>query len=803
MESTLLDLRFAVRSLRKRPGTTGMILLTLLLGIGSATTLFTAVDRILLKPLPFEEPDALVRIWWRPESFNQRIVAFFREQTRTLSDVAAYSGWAFTLAGEGEAEEIQGAVVTTNYFEVLGTEPVLGRGFLPEESEPGRSDVAVLSHGLWMRRFGGDPEIIGRRIDLTGPERDGVTVIGVMAADHVSLQRESRWQAWLPLERPEVLEEDDSWFLNAIARLAPGVTVEAASNDASRMARLVRETMYPRTPEEAVAEAGAERLDRVIVGDETRSYLTFLSLAVGMVLLLVCANIASLVLTRHAERAREIAMRSALGAGRGRVVRQLVTESLLLGVVGGGLGTAAAGLAIAAIRPVVAREVVHAAEMSLDLRVLAFALLISCGAAVSFGALPALQASRPSVTSWLGGGLRSPHAPRRGFQRLVVVFEVAASLVLVTAAALMVSSLVRLARVDPGFDPDHALIVGVSAPDSRYTEPAATRQLYRDLVPRLEQIPGVRAAGGIHLLPMSSGNWNFPYVPEGMTPAEDEPLPNANFRVVTPGYFRAMGIPLRSGRDFAWSDRDDAAAVGIVNETMASRLFSGMDPIGRRVRIFSPTGPEFVIVGVVGDVRQHGLDSDPRPEMYRPLEQWTLGRMLMILRTTGGPETLAAVARETVRSVDPDLPIVQLGSLDGFVAQSLSASRVVAALLVAFALLALLLAAVGVYGVASAIVSGRVREIGIRMALGASGARVRRDTLRREMAPIAVGVVLGLAGAYFVERMMVGTLARLVATGPGLLVVTALFIGLVSLVACWLPAGRASRVEPTVALRFE
>ncbi|HXV59828.1 MAG TPA: ABC transporter permease [Vicinamibacteria bacterium] len=802
MESTILDLRFALRSLRKRPGTTGTILVTLLLGIGSATTLFTAVDRILLKPLPFDEPDALVRVWWRPESFNQRIIAFFRDESRTLSDLAGYSGWAFTLAGDGEAEEIQGAVVTTNYFDVLGAEPALGRGFLPEESEPGSSDVGVISHGLWMRRFGGDPGIVGRRIDLAGPGRNGVSVIGVMPEAHVSLQRESRWQAWLPLERPEDLEKDESWFLSAIGRLEPGVSVEAASNDTIRMARLVRENMYPRIPEEAVAAAGAERLDRVIVG-ETRSYLALLSLAVGMVLLLVCANVASLLLTRHGERAREIAMRSALGAGRGRVVRQLVTESLLLGVAGGALGTAAAGLAISAIRPVVAREAVHAAEMSLDVRVLGFALLTSCGAALLFGALPALRASRTEVASWLGGGLRATHARRQGFPRLVVVFEVASSVVLVTAAAVMVSSLIQLGRVDPGFDAEPALIVGVNAPDSRYKEPPAKRQLYRELLPRLERIPGVRAAGGIHLLPMSTGNWNFPYVPEGMTYAEDEPLPNANFRVVTPGYFRAMGISLLSGRDFAPSDRDDATAVGIVNETMASRLFSGEDPIGRRVHIFSPTGPEFVIVGVVGDVRQHGLDSEPRPEMYRPLEQWPLGRMLMILKTDGDPEALAAAAREVVRSVDPDLPIVQLGSLGDFVAQSLSASRVVSALLVAFALLALLLAVVGVYGVASAIVSAGVREIGIRMALGASGDRVRRDSLRREMIPIAAGVLLGFAGSVFVERLMMGTLTKLVAAGPGLLVSTSLFVTVVGIISCWLPAGRASRVEPTVALRFE
>ena len=800
-ETLWQDVRFGVRSLVNKPAFAALALLTLTLGIGANTAIFSVVNWVVLRPLPYQDSDALVRVWWRPGSFNQRIVARFQE-AESFESLSAYTGWAFTLAGEGEPEELSGVQVTTNHFGVLGVEPALGRGFVPEDSEPGRSDVVILSYGLWQRRYGGDASVLGRRIELSGAGRTACTVVGVLAASHTPVNPELSWQVWVPLERAADLDNDESWFLSVVARLAPGVPLERATAEVKTLARQVKQDWYPRTAEDEIAHARVEGLLDTVVGQSVRAQLWLLLGAVGIVLLVVCSNVASLLLARGTDREREFAMRAALGAGRRRLFRQLMTEHLVLGLIGGMLGAVAAVAIVASLRAHLPNELPRTDGLSVDARVLAFAALLALTSALVFGFAPALRSTGRNVAGLLrAGGARVFR--RQRLQRILVVGEIGASVVLVVLAGLLVKSFGNLSRVDPGFEPELVFVLGVYAPDARYPEPAQRRRFFRELMPRLATIPGVDAVGSIQMLPRGIGSWDFPYYPEGRIIGPGEAPPAANFRVVSPGYFRSMGIPLLKGRTLREQDRNDAPPVGVINERLADETWPGEDPVGKEIHIFSAEGPAFTVVGVVGDVRQHGLDTDALAEMYRPLEQWTLARNFVTLRTELASESLAKTSRDVVWSMDPNVPVVALGPMQDVVSRSVATTRFVTMLLAVFAGIALFLTAVGVYGVTSYIVSQRTYEIGLRMALGARRSNVLRRAVSQGMHPVVAGMALGLACALVASKWVERFLFEVRATDPATFAGVIVFFGAVALAACYLPACRASRVDPMAALRGE
>ena len=797
------DVKGSLRVLRSRPAFSAVFVATLALGIGANTAIFSVVNWVVLRPLGFADPDDVVRVWWRPDSFNQRILVFFQERGSSFSGLSGYSGWGFTLVGEGEPEELSGAVVSTNHFSVLGVRPLLGRGFAPEEGEPGRTDVCVLSEGLWRRRFGAERGVLGRRIRLAGAGRTSCAVVGVVADAEATLDAFGPRQAFLPLERAVDLEKDESWFLSVVARLKPGVSLEAANAEVKELSRLVRETMYPRTSAEDILSARVERLQDAIVGTEVKGQLLLLAVAVALVLLSACFNLAALLLARYGERECEIAVRSALGAGRGRVLRQLLTESTLLGLAGGVLGAGLAAATSRSLASLLPPELPRTEGLAADANVLLFALGLSVAAAVAFGLLPSLRASSKSGTLALRRGAASGGPNGQRLHRGLVAFEIASCLVLLTAAGLVLDSFLRLSRTDPGFDAESALVAAVSAPDGAYPEAVQKRELHQALLQSLASIPGVDEVGSIHILPLDSSNWDFPLFPEGSVLLPSERPPRANFRVVSPGYFRAMGIPLLEGRELTGADREESSPVGMVNASFARAIFPGESAVGKQVRLFRPDGQSFEIVGVVKDVRQHGLALEPRAEMYRPFEQWSLGRNEIVLRASVDPASLAPSVRRAVAAVDPNLPIVRLSPMSEIVAGSLATSRFVTLLLAAFAALALVLAAVGVYGVASSIAISRRREIGIRMALGSTSSSVLRRMILSGMVPVLPGLLAGLIGSRAVSQILLTLVPNLRPWPPAGVLLVASFLSAVALLACYMPARKSSRVDPMTVLRLD
>jgi predicted permease len=797
------DARDAFRSLKVRPAWTAVFLTTLALGIGANAAIFTVLNWVMLRPLAYSEPDRVVRVWWRgpPNSCNQRILALFKDRAKSFAGLSGFSGWGFTLTGQGEPEALSGAVVSTDHFDVLAVAPLIGRTFTAEESEPGRSDVCVLGEGLWNRRFGADESILGKRIDLAGAGRRGCTVIGVVPEAQTALTAFGPFEAFLPLERPADLENDDSWFLSVVGRLAPGATLEKANAEVRELSRLVKETMYPRTSEETIRLAHVEKLEDAIIGPRVKGELLLLAAAVGMVLLLACGNLSTLLIARYGEREREISVRSALGAGRSRVLRQLSAESLLLGLLGGSLGILLASTAIRLFSALLPADIPRTEGLSVDGKVLAFTLLISLASAVLFGLPPALRASIGGRVLALRAGATAP--ARHRLHGSLVAFQVASCLVLLVAAGLSIQGFRELSLVDPGFEPEPVLVASVSTPDGGYPQDAQKSRLFEAILEKVSSIPGVLHAGAIHILPLDSSNWDFPLYPEGRTIGPTDTPPHANFRVVSGDYFRAMGIPLLQGRQLESTDRKEAVPVAVVNRAFAQEIWPGESALGKKVRLLSPDGQELEIVGVVGDVRQHGLASEPRAEIYRPLAQWTVGRNVLVVQAAGDPASLAASLRQAVWSIDPNLPIAGLSPMNAILSQSIASSRFVTLLLGGFAVLALALAAVGVYGVASSIAGSRRREIGIRMALGSSSTSVLAGVVARGMGPVLPGLAVGLLASAAGSRLLASVVPKTPSLDAPVLLLVAAFLAGVALLACYLPARKASRLDPLAALRLD
>lgn len=800
-EAMIQDFRFALRSLRRTPLHTAGAVLILALGIGANSAIFSIVSAIVLQPLPYSDPDRLALVW--PEkTFNKRMLPYFQERLHSFEDLATASGWTMTLVGEGDPELLAGAQVSSNYFQVLGIKPAIGRGFRAEDSQPDQADVVVLSHGLWQRRFGSDPGVVGKRIRLSLGKRDTFTVIGVLPAGYRPLEGRGTWQVWVPLPMPENLDGDSSWYLMAVGRLKADVQRETAEAEVKEVASVLRRDIYPRIEEETVRVASVLPLSRAVIGETIRTRLWMLLGATGLILLIACANVGNLMLAKLASRRRELGVRRALGATAARLVGLIFAESLLLAAAGGVCGLLLYGLAVVFAADRLQGVVPDGHRLSLDFVVVGFSLAAGLVSALAFCLPPVwrvLRDRRPTDLAVRSQG--SASADRSRLSAALVGAEIALAVILASGGVLLLQSFARLSLVQPGFSADRVLTLSISTPDS--WELPRKAAFFEELVPRLRGLHDVQVAGSVQILPLAAGNWSFPYIPEGRSIGPHESMPLADFRVISPGYFRSMGIPLQRGRDFEPSDRTTSAAVGIVNQTMADRLWPDQDPLGKHIRIFNESGPEFEVVGVVGNIRQHGLQLPSQPEMYRPHQQWIIGSTFLTLRTTGDPMDAVAGVREVVRSMSDEVPLSDIRTMDAVLASSLSGNRTQAMLLGGFALLALLLAVVGVYGVTAYTEGRRRQEFGVRIALGARRGDLLRQALLRALPSILIGETLGLFAALGLARLISGLLYDIGADDAGTFVLVFLSTGLASLLACVAPASRAGRVDPVEALRCD
>jgi putative ABC transport system permease protein len=812
MDVLAQDIRSAVRSLLRAPSFTVVALVTLALGIGGNAAIFSAVDAVLLRPLPFPDAERLVFVWGKTAAYTQNAVSWpeyvdWREQSRSFETMAVWRPQSITLTGQGEPERLVGAFVTASLFPMLGAKPQLGRTFEPSETEPGSvRPVTVLSHGLWHRRFGGDPGILGRTLVLNG---HALTVIGVMGPELAEGRAPYNayvldTEAWLPV--PYFPNEKGLLRgvgeLLVMAKLRKGVTVAHAQAEMEVIARGL-EQAYPDTHAGRTASVRLLHEDMV---EEVRPALLVLLGAVGLVLLIACGNVANLLLARAAHRHREIAVRSALGAGRRRLVRQLLTESLLLALGGGLLGVACAYWGVRALVWLIAASGngrLLPANVGLDGRVLAFTAALTLLTGVLFGALPALHASRPDLGSVLKEGRGSgPGVARRRFRDALVVWEVALSMVLLIGAGLLLQSALALQRADPGFRPERLLTWEFRLPTSKYREPARIAAFFRQALERMGAVPGVESVALVRAIPYSGNGGSEQYLVEGREapPAGQEPQTQSN--IVSPGYFRTMGIPLLRGRDFDARDTPDKPPAAVINATMARQVWPGQDPLGRRLR-FKGKDSWLTVVGVVGDVKHSSLDEPAMAQVYTVHEQDPRIFACLVARTTGDPRAMAEPLRRAFWSVDPDQPVWKVRPMDELLSGARGSSRAMATLVGVFAAVSLLLAAVGLYGVMSYAVAQRTREIGIRMALGARAREVMRMVVARGLALTAVAVGLGVLGAAALGRVLASLLVGVRPTDAATFAAAAALMAAVSFVASYVPARRASRLDPLAALAEE
>lgn len=806
------DLRYGSRMLRKNPAFTLVAVLTLALGIGANTAIFSVVSGVLLRPLPYSSPERLVQFWetnplkgWTQATVAPANLFDWQEQNQSFEDIAAYMGSDtkeagmsnLFLTGEGEPERVRGLHVTGNLFSVLGVSAARGRTFTPEETLAGNHRVAVLSHDLWLRRFGGDPSIVDQTISINGANR---TVIGVMPDGFYFPAKEV--ELWVPMgwEHAQIARLRRPHFLRAIGRLKPGVSIEQARSDMTSIATVL-EGQYPDTNTQM--GVGLGRLQEWIVGDSRPALLVFLA-AVGLVLLIACANVSSLLLARAESRKKEIAIRVALGAGRWRIIRQLLSESLLIALIGGAIGIFLAVWARKLLLALGARHIPRLHEISLDAAALGFTLGITLLAAVLAGLLPAWQVSRQELTSSLKDGQKGAGGSQRsGMRSLLVVSEIALSFMLVIGAGLLIKSFIRLVRVDPGIDPNNVLTLRLDLPGSRYPEDHQQRAFFEEIERRISGLPGVESVGATTCLPLEGYKWTGDATVEGH-PAEDY-LRELRHKEVTPGYFRTLKIPLLAGREYDGRDTANSPKMAVVNEAFARWAFPNEDPIGRRVKFTKPAidSPWYQIIGVVRGEKQDGLDKEIRPEVYEAQSQNTQSQLVMVVRTSGDPMNLAGAVREEIRAVDRDLPPYDIKRMSEVLSASFAKQRFTVMLLGVFAALALGLAAIGIYGVIAYSVTQRTYELGLRRALGAQSGDVLKLVGGQVVRLAVTGIGLGLAASIALTRLIASLLFDVSATDPTTFAVVALLLGAVALLAAGIPARRAVRVDPMVALRYE
>jgi predicted permease len=783
------DLRVALRALRSRPTFTAVALVTLALGIGANAVIFSVTSGLLLRPLPYGAPERLAALW--PGRFiSSAELLYLRDHARTLAAVATFSpGWSVALAGEGEAVQLAGARTSANFFGTLGVRPAIGRGFAADDEHPGAEPVAILSDALWRARFGADPAIVGRRIYLDGNPH---TVVGVMPRGF-EFHRPGT-ELWMPIGIDPGAWHYRGAIALAVGRLRPGATVAAADAELRALRAPMVNALGLRP--DSTEHPAARPLRELLVGD-VRAPLLVLFGAVAFIACIAVANVANLLLVRVAERRRELAVRVALGAGRGRLVRQFLVEGGTLAVAGGALGVAGAAAAAPVVRRLLPGDTPLVGSVGVDWRVLAACAAVVLGSTLLFATAPVFAAARSADPAALRA--RGDAGGRRGgwLRAGLATAQVALALVLVVGAGLMVRTLWNLSHIDPGFRAEGVVTVQLqpSAGD------AARRHYFRDAAAAIRRVPGVVAVGAVHHLPLSGYSWGADVEADG-EPLPSGGAPRAGWRIVDGDYFRAMGIPLLAGRTF--DARDDTAAVPavMISDRLAAALWPGRSALGRQLTAGNATlRRTATVVGVVGGVRHDALASDPGLELYRPASQQLAGAMTFVVRTAGDPMALAAPVRRAVRAVDPDVPIAALRALDDVVAASVVRPRLITRVLVAVAVVGLLLGAVGVYGVVAFAVGQRAREMAIRLALGAEPGAITRLVLRAGVGYAAAGIGVGLPGALILARGLRGQLFGVDAVDPATYAAVAMVIATAVIAACWRPARRAARAEPMAALR--
>ena len=821
VESLLQDLRYGIRTLRKTPGFTAVAVITLALGIGANTAIFSAVNAALLRPLPYRDADQLVWVTeiWHKEHDNATVPSpdyvNWKAQGHSFETLAAYDGGGeFNLTGSGKPKRIEGVGVTVNFFDLLGLRPSLGRGFLPQEAAPGGPPVVILSHELWLRQFGGNPKILGNAITLDDQK---YSVIGVMPAGFRFPDQEVKPQVFTPFQLPQRVD----WYAQTlqeafvIGRLNPGTTPGIARAELGAINERDFAQVSPpfvRMGRRSV-QVQVVPLRIKLVGD-IRPALIMLLGAVGFVLLIACANLANLQLVRTGARRQEFAVRAAIGASGARLARQLLTEGALLAVAGGAVGLAAAEGGIRLLRWYAPQSLTEIGAMGVDRTVFAFTLGVTCGATLLFGVLPALAASRPDINETLKccGTRAAGERGGRRTRKLLATAELALALVLLAGSGLMLRSFVALANVDPGFDPHHILTARLNLPQAKYSTAAQQWNFLEQFLRRLSTLPGVQSVGATSVLPLSGYAGATAVRFEGQASPPAGAAPSVPVAEVTPDYFRTMGIGLMAGRLFDDHDGSHQDYPLIVNRSFARRFFPHQNPVGKRVRVGAPDWPWRTIVGVVGDIRQVEIAQPAEATIYRPysspagdplaaVEIWF--PISVVVRCKGNALALGGPLREQLAGVDSNLPVSDVESMDQRVDSALAAPRFNTTLLGIFAGLALLLAMIGVYGVIAYFVSQRTHEIGIRVALGGLPGTILRLVMADALVIVLLGLAVGLAGALAITRYMSHLLFQIGATDPLTFVVASLGIAGMALAASYIPARRAAKVDPMEALRYE
>jgi putative ABC transport system permease protein len=806
MGSLFSDVRYAIRNLVRRPGFTLVAVITLALGIGANSAIFSAINALLLKPLPIPNQDRVVAIWDKNPSraIEHNEVAFanyldWRAQNHSFNQLALERWWSTNLTGGDMPERIQGFLVTTNFFDAVGVKPVQGRNFLEGESEPGKDGVAIIAYSLWQRRFGSDPAILNKTITTNGVAR---TVIGVLPE---GFNYPKGAEIYSPIAiTAELTKSRGSHSYYVIGRLRDRVTLQSAQADIDTIAARLA-TQYPDT------NVGLGAKVYPIVADTTRFYSTamwIMMAAVGFVLLIACANVANLMLARAGGRQKEIALRAALGASRWRIVRQLLVECVIIALMGGVAGTVVALWGIDLLRAGNPGEAAKYADgwknLGINYQVLAFTLGLSLLTGFVFGLAPAWQVSKPDVNDALKEGGRQAGGGSHRLRSLLVVSEIALSLILLIGAGLFIRSFVALLRSDPGFNPEGVLTTNLNLPIAKYKGDSQRAAFYTDLVARVKTLPGVQSAAAVNYIPMGGANSSDAFLVEG---APEPPRGQENvgrYRVCTPDYFQTMGISVLQGRSFSDQDKAGSLPVVIVNETLARRFWPAGDALGKRIRFYGPLdkAPWMQIVGIVQDVK-HELNLPVVPEYYLPHAQDSWNAMVMVARTSVDPSSMAGQIRQQVLAIDKDQPVFDIKTMNEVRAISVSVYSIGSITMTIFGVVALLLAAVGIYGVMAFAVSQRTKEIGIRMALGARALDVLKLVLRNGMSLAAIGAVFGIAGAFAITRLMASLLFGVSPTDVVTFASVTAVLLLVALLACYLPARRATKVDPLVALRYE